>query len=246
MAWHIVLVLFRPKLCPFRGSEQLFHFNIFLRWFLWALLHHSLTATLALLHMLKSGRREPQRTASRGTRLATQASTTAVNQGTRRKLQQMAKKAANTPGVIIVFKLFTHLNNLHLKNKHRAQQFLNNSCRSSETLFSRFYQHDVIWKRVDTCHLPSAKTEARVKNKESTVLQAFSQGKISIKGKEIESQFITTEKTLYPARDAPVTIYSICRRRNAKHFKGKGFCWFMLMYNLTECFKLNVFRCERK
>lgn len=95
-----------------------------------------------------------------------------------------------------MFKLFTRLNNLHLKNKHRAQQFLNDSCRSSERLFSRFYQHDVIWKRVDTCHKcqDRLQSEARVKNKESTVLRAFSRGKISIKGKEIESQFITTEK----------------------------------------------------
>lgn len=38
-------------------------------------------------------------------------------------------------------------------------------------------------------HLQS---EAGVKNKESTVLHAFSRGKISVK--EIESQFITTEK----------------------------------------------------
>lgn len=84
VTWHIVLALFRPKLCPIQGSEQLFHLNIFLRCFFGgALLHHTLTTTLALLRMLD--RREPQETAGRGTRLAKQANTTAVKQGTRRK-----------------------------------------------------------------------------------------------------------------------------------------------------------------
>lgn len=208
-----------------------------------------MTTILALLHTLNSGRREPQEPASRGTRLATQASTTAVKkQGVCRKLLQMAKNAANTPGIIInVFKLFTRLNNFHLKNKHRAQRFLSNSCRSSERLFSRFYQHDVIWKRVDTCHLQS---EARVKSKESTVLHAFSRGKISIKGKEIESPFITTEKTgiwggrpyteLHPARDASCYYLLHLPEKNTKHFKGRGFLLVYVDYRMfqTKCIQV--------
>lgn len=98
-----------------------------------------------------------------------------------------------------MFKLFTRVNNFHLKNKRRAQQFPNNSCRSSGTLFSRFYQHDVIWKRVDTCRLPSAKTACSLKpvgktRKAQCCTHSLVVKLKGMKGKEMESQFITTEK----------------------------------------------------
>lgn len=49
---------------------------------------------LVLLHMFNDGRREREKSVSRGTRLAERASTTAINQSVDHKLRQMLNKAA--------------------------------------------------------------------------------------------------------------------------------------------------------
>lgn len=59
--------------------------------FFLSLLHHHLMRTLVLLHMLNSGRQEPDEMTCKDMRLATHASATAVNPDMLYKLQQMPK-----------------------------------------------------------------------------------------------------------------------------------------------------------
>lgn len=114
-ARRLVLFFFGKKTklpVPSTEMNTFFPTFVFLRCFF---LHRSRMTTLALRHVLNTGRQECEQMASRGEGVATRGSPTAVNRGACRKPQEMAQ---NAEGSRNIFRVFTCLTNPSLIGAH--------------------------------------------------------------------------------------------------------------------------------